>query len=122
MLVRIAQFGAEIVSAIDDVIRAFAEREQLFSNIGENLPRLLTRMGFDVVDAFASFPIDWFLFHPGSNYVRTPGAGKATHQARMALDLVMAEKGLAAFHGLAEALLACGTGRSLSLIARPKAG
>jgi len=29
------------VTAIDDVIRAFAEREQLFSNIGKNLPRLL---------------------------------------------------------------------------------
>jgi SAM-dependent methyltransferase len=87
----------------------------------ENLPRLLARMGFEVVGGYASFPIDWFLFHPGSNYVRTPEAGKGVHQARMALDLVMARKGLAAFYGLAEALLACGTGRSITLIARPTA-
>jgi SAM-dependent methyltransferase len=84
----------------------------------ETLPALLARMGFAVVGSYASFPIDWFLFHPGSNYVRTPEAGKATHQARMALDLVMAEKGMAAFHGLAKALAACGTGRSLTVIAR----
>jgi SAM-dependent methyltransferase len=86
----------------------------------ENLPRLLARMGFEVVGGYASFPIDWFLFHPGSNYVRTPEAGKATHQARVALDLAMAGKGIVAFHGLAQALLACGTGRSLTVIARPK--
>jgi hypothetical protein len=85
----------------------------------ETLPRLLQRMGFEVLGGYASFPIDWFLFHPGSNYVRTPEAGKAAHQARLALDLVMAENGLAAFHGLAKALLACGSGRSLTLIARP---
>jgi SAM-dependent methyltransferase len=84
------------------------------------LSRLLERMRFEVQGAYASFPIDWFLFHPGSNYVADPGAGKAAHQARMALDLVMAENGIAAFHGLAKALAACGTGRSLTIIARPK--
>lgn len=87
----------------------------------DSLPRLLDRMGFEVADAHASFPIDGFLFHPGSNYVRTPDAGKAAHEARMALDLVMAENGMAAFHGLARALAACGAGRSLTVIARPKA-
>ena len=86
----------------------------------ESLPRLLTRMGFEVVGGYASFPIDWYLFHPGSNYVRTPEAGKGVHQARMALDLVMAQRGLAAFHGLAKALLACGVGRSITVIARPR--
>jgi SAM-dependent methyltransferase len=85
----------------------------------DTLPRLLARMGFEVVGGFASFPIDWFLFHPGSNYVRTPDAGKAAHEGRMALDLVMAENGMAAFHGLAQALAACGAGRSLTVIARP---
>jgi SAM-dependent methyltransferase len=85
----------------------------------DTLPRLLDRMGFEVVGAHASFPIDWFLFHPGSNYVREPDAGKAVHEARMALDLTLAENGMAAFHGLAQALAACGTGRSLTVIARP---
>jgi hypothetical protein len=52
--------------------------------------------------------------------VSAPEAGKAAHQARMALDLVMAENGMAAFHGLAQAFAACGAGRSLTVIARPK--
>jgi SAM-dependent methyltransferase len=87
----------------------------------DSLAGLLARMGFEVVGGYASFPIDWFLFHPGSNYVRDPEAGKAAHQARMALDLTMAERGMPAFLGLAEAYLACGVGRSLTVIARPRA-
>jgi SAM-dependent methyltransferase len=39
-----------------------------------SLTALLTRLGFEIRIAYASFPIDWFLFHPGSNYVADPGA------------------------------------------------
>ena len=108
--------------ALGHIDRAFwvAPPQHLNYFNAENLPRLLGRMGFDVVGGYASFPIDGFLFHPGSNYVADPAAGKATHQARMALDLVMAENGMAAFHGLAQALAACGAGRSLTVIARPR--
>jgi SAM-dependent methyltransferase len=87
----------------------------------DNLPRLLARMGFEAAGGYASFPIDGFLFHPGSNYVRDPAAGKAVHEARMALDLTMAGAGMTAFHELAKAYLGCGVGRSLTLIAQPKA-
>jgi len=84
-----------------------------------SLSRLLTRMGFCVRLAYASFPIDWFLFHPGSNYVADPAAGKSAHRARMAIDLMLAEQGMDAYLGLAEALFACGAGRSLTVIASP---
>jgi SAM-dependent methyltransferase len=84
-----------------------------------SLRRLLTRLGFAVRLAYASFPIDWFLFHPGSNYVADPAAGKAAHRARMAIDLLLAEQGLDAYLGLGEALFACGAGRSLTVIAEP---
>ena len=83
-----------------------------------NLPALLARMGFAVKVGFASFPIDWFLMHPGSNYVADPSAGKAAHRARLAIDLVLAEQGMEAYLGLAKALFACGAGRSLTVIAR----
>jgi SAM-dependent methyltransferase len=88
----------------------------------ENLPRLLQRLGFAVTGGYASFPIDWFLFHPGSNYVRDPAAGKAAHQARLSLDLLMAEHSLKAFYRMGQAYLECGVGRSITLIARPWAG
>jgi 2-polyprenyl-3-methyl-5-hydroxy-6-metoxy-1,4-benzoquinol methylase len=85
----------------------------------ETLPRLLTRLGFEVRVAYASFPIDWYLMHPGSNYVADPAAGKGAHQARMAIDLMLAEQGMGPYLGLAKALFACGAGRSLTVIAQP---
>lgn len=41
LLVGIIESGAEIVAAIDDVIGAFAQREELLAHIGEDLPRLI---------------------------------------------------------------------------------
>ena len=84
-----------------------------------SLGRLLARLGFAVRLAYASFPIDWFLFHPGSNYVADPAAGKPAHRARMAIDLKLAEQGMEAYLALARAFFACGAGRSLTVIAEP---
>jgi 2-polyprenyl-3-methyl-5-hydroxy-6-metoxy-1,4-benzoquinol methylase len=86
-----------------------------------SLRRFLERLGFEVRVAYASFPIDWFLFHPGSNYVATPAAGKDAHRARMAIDLLLAAEGMAPYLALGEALFGCGAGRSLTVIAQPAA-
>jgi SAM-dependent methyltransferase len=88
----------------------------------DSLPALLQRMGLEVRLGYASFPIDWFLMHPGSNYVADPTAGKAAHRARLSIDLVLAERGLPAYLGLARALFDCGAGRSVTVIAAPAAG
>jgi len=85
----------------------------------DNLPKLLDRVGFEVLDGFSSFPIDWFLHHPGSNYIADPTAGKPAHRARMALDMLLAKNGVAAFHGFGQALFRCGAGRSITVIGRP---
>ena len=83
----------------------------------ETLPPLMARLGFEVRCTFASFPIDWFLLHPGSNYIADPANGKAAHRARMDLDLMLAEAGMEAYLNLARALFACGAGRSITVIA-----
>jgi 2-polyprenyl-3-methyl-5-hydroxy-6-metoxy-1,4-benzoquinol methylase len=88
----------------------------------ENLAPFLARVGFAPRVGFASFPIDWFLMHPGANYVADPAAGKPAHRARMTIDLTLAERGMDAYLGLAKALYACGAGRSLTVIASPTAG
>ncbi len=85
-----------------------------------SLRRLLERLGFAVRRAYASFPIDWFLMHPGSNYVADPAAGKPAHRARMEIDLLLARQGMDAYLGLAEALFACCAGRSLTVVASPR--
>src|SRR5215469_6485753 len=41
LLVSVPQLGAEIMTAVDDIIRAFAERKQLLAEIGEYLTCLL---------------------------------------------------------------------------------
>jgi len=86
----------------------------------KSLTTLLDRLGFETCVAYASFPIDWYLLHPGSNYVADPAAGKPAHRARMAIDLMLAEAGLPAYLALGQALFGCGAGRSLTVIARPK--
>jgi len=84
----------------------------------ESLTRLMGRMGFSIRLAFASFPIDWFLMHPGSNYVADGAQGKPAHRARMALDLMMADQGLPAFLDFGRALFDVGMGRSLTIVAQ----
>jgi 2-polyprenyl-3-methyl-5-hydroxy-6-metoxy-1,4-benzoquinol methylase len=84
----------------------------------QSLRRLLARLGFKPRVAYASFPIDWFLFHPGSNYVANPAAGKKAHKARMAIDLLLAEHGLEAYLAFGQALFDVGAGRSLTVIAK----
>ena len=86
-----------------------------------SLTTLLERLGYETCLAYASFPIDWYLMHPGSNYVADPAAGKPAHAARMAIDLMLADAGLEAYLALGQALFGCGAGRSLTVIARPPA-
>ena len=85
----------------------------------QTLPSFLTAMGFATLDAFADFPIEFFLYHPGSNYIESPSAGKPAHKARVELDLLLAENGLGPLHGLCQAMTKCGIGRNVTIIGRP---
>ena len=115
------QLAARAAGAIDrDFWLAPPQHLNYFN--AANLGPLLERMGFSVKLGFASFPIDWYLMHPGSNYVADPAAGKPAHRARMAIDLTLAGQGMDAYLGLAKALYACSAGRSLTVIASPRAG
>lgn len=42
--------------------------------------------GLRCLDVLADFPIDWFLLHSGSNYVRDRALGVEAHRARIALE------------------------------------
>ncbi|HLZ75709.1 class I SAM-dependent methyltransferase [Phenylobacterium sp.] len=113
------QLAARAAGAVDRDFWIAAPQHLNYFNAA-NLGAFLERAGFAVKLGFASFPIDWFLLHPGSNYVADPAAGKPAHRARMAIDLTLAEQGMEAYLGLAKALYACGAGRSLTVIASPR--
>jgi 2-polyprenyl-3-methyl-5-hydroxy-6-metoxy-1,4-benzoquinol methylase len=96
----------------------FAPPAHLHYFTAPSLEALLRKAGFLPLDAFADFPIDWFLFHPGSNYIRDPVAGKPAHHARIALDLLLGENGLDHYYDFLKALASCGMGRNIAVVAR----
>lgn len=86
----------------------------------DNIIKFLGEMGYFILDAFCSFPIDWFLFHRGSNYISDLSKGKDAHWARIELDLLMAEYGIDKFHKYSQTLFNCGMGRDMTILARVK--
>jgi 2-polyprenyl-3-methyl-5-hydroxy-6-metoxy-1,4-benzoquinol methylase len=51
-----------------------------------SLPAAAEHAGWKCRELLADFPIDWFLFHEGSNYVNERHLGKAAHIARVQLE------------------------------------
>lgn len=83
-----------------------------------SLTRLCTDAGYQVCDLYAAFPVEFFLLHSGSNYVRHPDQGKDAHRARVTVDLLMAQQGMAAFHQLYRSLAGCHMGRQITVVLR----
>ena len=81
-----------------------------------SLKALVEAQGFQVINAYGDFPIEMFLFHPGSNYARNPDVGREAHRARLALDLLLAENGLESYYDFCRAMAACGVGRNITVI------
>lgn len=84
----------------------------------ENLPKFVESHGFEVCDAYGDFPVDFFLMNSHSNYVMDRRKGKEAHNARVTLDLLMAKKGLKAYHRFCQSLSGVGVGRNICLIAK----
>lgn len=84
----------------------------------ENLPDFVKSHDFTIMDAYGDFPIDLYLMHPGSNYIKNKENGKPAHNARITTDLLLAEKGIGAYHKFCQALSSVGIGRNICLIAR----
>jgi SAM-dependent methyltransferase len=84
----------------------------------DSLRSLLRSEGWQLARLLSTFPVEHFLLHDGSNYIRHPEAGKQAHRARILLDLHYS-RDLPAFVRMREAQAACGMGRSLIAFARP---
>jgi 2-polyprenyl-3-methyl-5-hydroxy-6-metoxy-1,4-benzoquinol methylase len=85
----------------------------------DNLIPFIESRGFDVIDAFSDFPVDLYLLHPDSNYVKNPSAGREANRARMHHDLMLVQKnGLDKYLDYYRAMFKVGLGRDISIIAR----
>ena len=76
--------------------------------------------GWDCVDLLCDFPIDWFLFHPGSNYIQNkPAAGKSAHKARVQIENLIHEQHIGDVLRFWSAAAKLGMGRNITAFLRP---
>jgi SAM-dependent methyltransferase/RimJ/RimL family protein N-acetyltransferase len=70
--------------------------------------------GYRCQHLLADFPIDWFLYHPGSNYVADRSLGPAAHRARLQLENLLANKPIHQINEFYEVMAGLGLGRQLT--------
>jgi 2-polyprenyl-3-methyl-5-hydroxy-6-metoxy-1,4-benzoquinol methylase len=75
--------------------------------------------GFKILDMFADFPIEFYLWGNQTNYVRDKSFGPLAHKARVELDLLMSKNGIEKYLNFYRALSAVGMGRNLCAILTP---
>jgi hypothetical protein len=81
-----------------------------------NLPKFCERISFKVVDAFSDFPIDFLLFHPESSYINNRANGPLSHNARVKIDLLIAEQGMERYLKYYRSKFQVGLGRNITVI------
>lgn len=86
----------------------------------ESLERVAKATGWDCRDIQADFPIDLFLAHEGSNYVRDRSKGPAAHSARLQLERLIGAAGVAAAGRFYSALADVGLGRNITAFLSPR--
>lgn len=86
----------------------------------ESLERTTEATGWSCREIIADFPIDFFLLHPRSNYVRDPGSGSAAHNARVRMELFLGNQPHDKITDFYRAMARVGLGRNLTAFLTPK--
>lgn len=75
--------------------------------------------GWECAEILGDFPVDWFLFHPNSNYVRDKSLGKASHKARVQIENLIHEQPIEDVLRFWSATAKLGIGRDITAFLRP---
>jgi len=86
----------------------------------DNLPELVDKTGWTCLDMLGDFPVDWFLFHPGSNYIKDKAQGKGAHNARIQLENLLHKRPIEDVINFWSAAAKVGVGRNISVFLTPK--
>ena len=86
----------------------------------DNFKKLMVEMNFHISELYSSFPIDFYIFHPGSNFITDKKNGKPAHRARINLELLMAKEGLENYYNLCKAFANCNVGRTITALIESK--
>jgi 2-polyprenyl-3-methyl-5-hydroxy-6-metoxy-1,4-benzoquinol methylase len=85
----------------------------------DGLVNIAAATGWECRDIVADFPIDWFLLHDGSNYVRDRGKGPAAHQARIRMELLIGQQPHQRANDFFREMAKVGLGRGLTTFLSP---
>lgn len=86
----------------------------------ESLLKISSFVGFHCEDLISDFPIDFFLLHPGSNYINQPAAGKDAHRARVLFENFIADRPVEEINVFYSQLAKLGLGRDLTVFLTKK--
>jgi SAM-dependent methyltransferase len=87
----------------------------------DSLGKIATATGWHCEEVLADFPIDFFLLHDGSNYVKDRSRGPAAHRARVRLELLLGEMDPQWVNAFYAAMAHVGLGRGLTAFMVPGA-
>lgn len=82
------------------------------------LRNIATETGWNAVDILSDFPVDWFLFNAGSNYVTNPAMGKEAHRAKLQLESLISEEDVGRVNQFYRALAGIEMGRNITAFLR----
>lgn len=85
----------------------------------DSLASTANETGWELVEMLGDFPVDWFLFHAGSNYVRDKSVGKAAHKARVQIEILIHEQPIEDVIRFWSAIAKLGFGRGITAFLRP---
>ncbi len=75
--------------------------------------------GWRCLDVLSEFPIEWYLLHSGSNYVRDRALGAEAHRARIAIENLLDRQPTAKVNAFYRAMADVGMGRNLVAFLTP---
>ena len=82
----------------------------------EGLRSLAEATGWSERGISTNIPIDWFLYHPASNYYANPSVGKDAHRARMMIEMLISAQDSQKALDLSIALAELGLGREIMAV------
>lgn len=84
----------------------------------DSLRKLGEKMGFSVVDAYADFPIDCFLFDEDTNYVINKSVGHRCYLAKIEIENLLYNQSMEEALNLHRAYIRAGIGRDITVVFR----
>ncbi len=70
--------------------------------------------GWNCKDIHGDFPVEWFLFHPGSNYINDKSFGKDVHKARVQIENLISQQPIECVNEFWHSIARVGMGRCIT--------